>query len=82
MTVTVSKITRAGQITLPKRIRSGKAFAHAKAVLFVDRGNEVIIKPLQERETGDIKRDYLPFAEYTTRDWLDSANDDLFAIQK
>lgn len=80
MTVAVSKITRAGQITLPKKIRSGKAFALAQAVLFEDRGDEIVIRPLHAREADDMKRDHLPYVEFTMRDWLDRANDDLFEI--
>lgn len=82
MSVTISKITRAGQITLPKKIRSGKTFAHAKAVLFEERGSEVVIKPLRTQDERETKSDHLSVVEYTMRDWLDSAHDDLFEIPK
>lgn len=80
MATTISKITRAGQITLPKKIRSGRAFAHAKAVLFEERGSEVVIMPLQAQSARETKSDHLSVVEHTMRDWLDSAHDDLFEI--
>ena len=80
MTIAISKITRAGQITLPKKIRTNRAFADSTAVVFEDRGSEIIIKPLVTPEIQNISRDHLPFVEYTMRDWLDPVNDNLFKI--
>ena len=82
MSVTISKITRAGQITLPKRIRSRGVFANAKAVSFEERGSEIVIKPLQVHSAREVKNDHLSVVEYTMHDWLDSAHDDLFEIPK
>ena len=82
MTITISKITRAGQITLPKRIRMSKAFAGVQAVVFEDSGDQLIVKPLKSPKKQEFARDHLPFVEYTMRDWLDPVNDDLFKIPK
>lgn len=84
MTITISKITRAGQITLPKKLRT-KAFAGASAVVFEDRGREVIIKPVHVQKIKTVKGDdnwYMPLVEHTMRDWLDSENDNLFKMPK
>jgi len=77
MVVTIGKITRAGQITLPKRIRERGAFAHAKAVAVEERGNEIVITPLQ---SPHVEGEHLPIVESAMRDWLDAANDDLFSL--
>ncbi|OGG60597.1 hypothetical protein A3C86_04875 [Candidatus Kaiserbacteria bacterium RIFCSPHIGHO2_02_FULL_49_16] len=77
MVVTIGKITRAGQITLPKRIRERGAFALARAVTVEERGNEVIITPIRPLRTEE---EHLPVVEHTMRDWLDAANDDLFDL--
>lgn len=81
MSITISKITRAGQITLPKKIRSGRAFAHAKAVMFEERGSEIVITPMRAGKSS-AENDHLAFAEYTMRDWLDPENDNLFKLPK
>ena len=81
MTTTISKITRAGQITLPKKIRSGRAFAHAKAVMFEELGSEVVITPMRAGKSS-VESDHLAFVEYTMRDWLDPENDNLFKLPK
>lgn len=84
MSVTISKITRAGQITLPKKLRT-KAFAGASAVVFEDRGKEVVIKPVHVQKIKaeeDVDNWYMPLVEHTMRDWLDSENDNLFKLPK
>ena len=81
MAITISKITRAGQITLPKRIRDA-AFAGASAVLFEERGREIIVKPLEikkERSTSD-GNDHWPIVAHTMQHWLDEENDNLIAL--
>ena len=82
MTITISKITRAGQVTLPKKLRD-KVFAGARAVVFEERGTEIIVKPVEiakeEKRVGDW---HMPLVEYTMRDWLDPENDDLFELPK
>ena len=80
MSVTISKITRAGQITLPKKIRSGRAFAHAKAVVFEERGSEVVVKPLNVQKIQHTTNDHWPIIVHTMRDWLDEVNDDLVKL--
>ena len=78
----ISKITRAGQITIPKKIRTGRVFSHAKAVTFEERGDEVVVKPLRSDHELPLNMDHWPFVEYTMRDWLDPVNDDLFKMPK
>ncbi|MDO8514310.1 MAG: AbrB/MazE/SpoVT family DNA-binding domain-containing protein [bacterium] len=81
MLTTISKITRAGQITLPKIIRDSKAFVGARAVLFEERGDEeVVIRPLRAKSARGDKNDHLSIVEHTMRDWLDEVNDDLFNV--
>ena len=77
MVVTIGKITRAGQITLPKRIRESWAFAHANAVAVEERGNEIIITAIRSLRAEE---EHLPVVEHAMRDWLDAANDDLFSL--
>ncbi|MBI4093607.1 AbrB/MazE/SpoVT family DNA-binding domain-containing protein [Candidatus Kaiserbacteria bacterium] len=77
MFVAISKITRGGQITLPKKIRARRAFADVRAVVFEERGEEIVLKPLRASPARDLARDHLPIAEYTMREWLDDAHDDL-----
>ena len=79
---TISKITRAGQITLPKKIRTGRAFTHAKAVVFEERGEEVVIKPLKSDSSFGTNMDHWPFVVHTMQNWLDEENDDLFELPK
>lgn len=79
----ISKITRAGQITLPKKIRTGRVFSKATAVVIEERKNEVVIKPLIlqiEAPSENIAGDHLPFVGHTMRGWLDPENDNLFKI--
>ena len=78
----ISKITRAGQITLPKKIRTSSAFQHSTAVVFEERADEIVIKPLKSFATLGDTMDHWPFIEYTMRDWLNPENDDLFEIPK
>lgn len=80
MASTISKITRAGQITLPKKIR-GTTFADATAVVFEERGTEVVIKPLRAQKTRSAN-DHMAFVEYTMLGWLDPENDNLFKLPK
>jgi len=82
MTITISKITRVGQITLPKKIRGGRAFVGAHAVTFEDRGNEVVVRPLRHEKAYPAKKrhDHLSVVEHTMRDWSDTAHDDLFEV--
>ena len=77
MVKVISKITRAGQITLPKKIRSGRVFARASAVEFEERNNEVVIKPLLTHDAARTTNDHWPIVVHTMRDWLDEAHDDL-----
>ena len=81
MTLTISKITRAGQITLPKKLRT-KAFADATAVVFEERGKEVVIKPLQVKKGHARNMDHWPLVMYTNQSWLDPENDDLIELPK
>jgi len=76
----ISKITRAGQITLPKKIRTGRLFAHAKAVIIEERSDEVVVKPLRSDHELPLNMDHWPFVVYTMRDWLDEENDDLLKL--
>jgi len=80
MTITISKITRAGQITLPKKIRTSRAFARSKAVMFEERGDEVIVRPL----APDVRpaNDHWPVVVHSMQDWLDEVNDDLLELPK
>jgi len=81
MSITISKITRAGQVTLPKKLRD-KAFADATAVVFEERGKEVVIRPVQIRKKQVNDNWHMPLVEYTMRDWLDPENDNLFELPK
>jgi len=76
----ISKITRAGQITLPKKIRTGRAFSQATAVVIEERAGEVVIKPLQSDVKLPPNMDHWPFVIYTMRNWLDEENDDLLKL--
>ncbi len=80
MTITISKITRAGQITLPKKIRTSRAFARSTAVTFEECGNEVIIRPLKTEARP--ASNHWPIVVHTMRDWLDEVNDDLIELPK
>lgn len=82
MAITISKITRVGQITLPKKIRSGRAFVGVSAVTFEDRGNEIVVRPLRHEKTHPVKKrnDHLSVVERTMRGWSDKAHDDLFEV--
>ena len=82
MASAISKITRGGQITLPKKIRTRKAFANVHAVVFEDRGEEIVLRPLRTSGNQEFARDHLPFVEHTMRDWLDPVNDNLFKMPK
>ena len=81
MSIAISKITRAGQITLPKKIRNA-AFAGASAVVFEERGKEVVIKPLQVKKEYARNMDHWPLVVHTNQSWLDPENDDLIELPK
>jgi len=78
--ISISKITRAGQITLPKKIRTNRTFQHSTAVFFEERANEVVIRPLKSGFALGENMNHWPFVEHTMRDWLDPVNDDLFKM--
>lgn len=81
MSITISKITRAGQITLPKKIRDNRAFAGAQAVSFEARGDEeIVIRPLRAQKKQRTSTDHWPIVAHTMRDWLDEAHDDLVKL--
>jgi len=80
--VSISKITRGGQITLPIKIRTSRAFQNSTAVMFEERKNEIVIRPLKSEPASKDSMDHWPFVEHTMRDWLDSVNDDLFKAAK
>ena len=58
-----------------------EGFAHAKAVMFEERGSEVVITPMRAGKSS-VESDHLAFVEYTMRDWLDPENDNLFKLPK
>jgi AbrB family looped-hinge helix DNA binding protein len=80
MTIAISKITRAGQITLPKKIRTSRAFAQSTAVTFEERGSEVVVRPLKAE--ANHPNDHWPIVVHTMQDWLDPVNDDLIELPK
>ncbi|MEK9153867.1 MAG: AbrB/MazE/SpoVT family DNA-binding domain-containing protein [Patescibacteria group bacterium] len=73
--ILVSKITERGQITLPKRMRDAQLFRDARAVLFTQAADAVVIHPIKQTAPTD---DHLSILDHTMRDWTDAENDNLF----
>lgn len=76
----ISKITERGQITLPKRVRDTRLFSEARAVVFEERGHEIVIKPMRTQKKLRATNDHWPLAVHSHQDWLDAENDDLIKL--
>jgi len=79
MTTAISKITRAGQITLPKNIRSRGDFARARAVEFVETNGTLVLRPVLA--ASPILDEDAAVINHTMREWLDAEHDDLFILK-
>jgi len=82
MSAPISTITRSGQVTIPKKIRSGRLFSNASAVSFEERGNEIVMIPIAVRPSGRPGSDFWPLYVQSNQDWLDPVNDDLVKLPK
>ena len=77
----ISKVTERGQITLPKHLRESGAFAGARAVMFIERGDSLIIEPVKVRSATQ-NSEHLTLLDATMAAWADPINDNLFDVSK
>ncbi len=73
---TISKITERGQVTLPKKIRSLRSFAHARAVVFTEHSGIVTIQPITTAH--DRTTEHATLLDHSLKEWSDTAHDNLF----
>ena len=76
----MSKISERGQITLPKRVRETQLFRGAHAVVFEERGQEIVIQPMHARQKIRTANDHWSAVVHSHQDWLDAENDDLIKL--
>ena len=76
-TSAISKITRGGQVTLPKSIRATRHFSDAHAVEFIQKNDMVVVRPIKTTSDKD-RSAQKKILDYTMREWADTAHDDLF----
>lgn len=75
-----AKITRNGQITLPKKLRIKNNIEEGQIILFSEEENKIILQPIpmKHQETDD----HLKVLESGLQDWADPIHDDLFEIEQ
>jgi bifunctional DNA-binding transcriptional regulator/antitoxin component of YhaV-PrlF toxin-antitoxin module len=71
----ISRITERGQITLPKKIRDSRFFAHSRAVSISLHNGVVTLTPIK---SADSENEHLTVLDTTLAGWSDLAHDDLF----
>lgn len=74
MIAVASKVTRNGQVTIPKKLREKQQLKEGSVVFFVEEAGQLVLKTAVEKSED---QDYLHFLDKQMAEWLDPVNDDL-----